>query len=182
MKSEYRNEIDAKYINSKHVQIRWAKTLLFLRPFNANVGLDIGDRTPFSENLEEFYNCEFKNTDIDLDIGVLKGKYDIVTAFEVIEHLYNPLHMLLQISNILNKNGRLYLSTPVGKPRYLWSEDHFHEMYRSSLISLINRAGFRVLRIKKIRIQPFSFYFTGIRPLLRLIYEKHWLIELELND
>ena len=80
---------------------------------------------------------------------------------------------------MLEKNGRLYLSTPQYKPHILWSKDHFHEMHIKSIMSLFTRSGFKVLRKKKIWIQPIFFYFTGIRPFLRLLYERHWLFELE---
>ena len=101
---------------------------------------------------------------------------------EVIEHLFNPLHLLKEISGVLKEGGKLYLSTPKGKPHFLWSKDHFHEMNEQSLMSLINRAGFKMIRKDEIRIQPLSFYFSGIRPLFRLIYERHWLMELELKN
>ena len=44
--------------------------------------------------------------------------------------------------------------------------------------TLINRAGFRIIRKKEIRIHPIRFYFSGFRPLLILIYDKHLLLEL----
>jgi len=182
MKSPYRNTIDSEYFNAVHVRNRWEKTLSFIDKFHANLGLDIGDRTPFTDQLEAHYHCPFANTTIDLDEGKLTGEYDVITALEIIEHLFNPLHLLKEISSVLKEGGKLYLSTPKGKPHFLWSKDHFHEMNEKSLMSLINRAGFKVLRKDEIRIQPLSFYCRGIRPLLRLIYERHWLMELELKN
>ena len=182
MKSPYRNTIDSEYFNAPHVEIRWEKTLSFIDKFHANLGLDIGDRTPFTDQLEAHYHCLFANTTIDLDEGKLTGEYDVITALEIIEHLFNPLHLLKEISSVLKESGKLYLSTPKGKPHFLWSKDHFHEMNEKSLMSLINRAGFKVIRKDEIRIQPVSFYFRGIRPLFRLIYERHWLMELELKN
>ncbi|SVD45776.1 uncharacterized protein METZ01_LOCUS398630, partial [marine metagenome] len=165
-----------------HVQIRWKKTLLFLNQFQACSGLDIGNRTPLTKQLEAHYNCSFKNTTIDLDEGQLIGEYDVITAFEIIEHLFNPLHLLTEISQVLKDEGKLYLSTPKGKPLFLWSEEHFHEMHEKSLMNLINRAGFKMIRKETILIHPLSFYFTGLRPFFRLFYERYWLIELELNN
>ena len=167
------------YYNATHVQIRWRKTLAFLNEDKTTKSaLDIGDRTPFTEKLESFFACPFDNTKIDLDKEHLTGEYDVITACEIIEHLYNPLHFLMEIRSVLNKGGTLYLSTPKGKPYFLWSEDHFHEMNEKSILALIERAGFRVIRKEEIRIYPFKFYFTGIRPLLRFIFEKHLLLEL----
>ena len=178
MKSPFQNQINSDYINTPHVIIRWEKTRVFLNNYKANTGLDIGDRTPFTDQLEYVFNCSFENTTFDLDEGKLEGEYDIVTAFEIIEHLFNPLHLLTEIAGILKDGGKLYLSTPKGKPYFLWSEDHFHEMNEKSILALIERAGFRVIRKEEIRIYPFKFYFTGIRPLLRFIFEKHLLLEL----
>ena len=182
MKSPYRNTIGSEYLNTPHVEIRWEKTLSFVDKFHADFGLDIGDRTPLTDQLEAHYNCPFSNTTIDLDEEGLTGEYDVVTAMEVIEHLFNPLHLLKEISGVLKEGGKLYLSTPKAKPHFLWSKDHFHEMNEQSLMSLINRAGFKMIRKDEIRIQPLSFYFSGIRPLFRLIYERHWLMELELKN
>ena len=178
MKSPFQNQINSDYINTPHVIIRWEKTRAFLNNYKANTGLDIGDRTPFTDQLEFLFNCPFENTTFDLDEGKLEGEYDIVTAFEIIEHLFNPLHLLTEIAGILKDGGKLYLSTPKGKPYFLWSEDHFHEMRYDRIKTLINRAGFRIIRKKEIRIHPIRFYFSGFRPLLRLIYDKHLLLEL----
>ena len=182
MSSPYRNNIDSNFNSFKHAKIRWQKTLKFLEENDAiNNGLDIGDRTDFTTKLEKFYKCSFNNTDIDLDVEQLSGNYDIVTAFEIVEHLFNPLHFLLQIKNILNEDGTLYLSTPKGKPYFLWSKEHFHEMGYKRLFSLIDRAGFKIIRKKEIRIQPIYFYFTGIRPILRFFFEKHLILELKVS-
>ena len=179
MRSLYRSSIDTDYISSQHVLIRWEKTLAFLnKEKNVNTGLDIGDRTPFTDQLEKYFNCTFDNTNIDLDEEHLTGKYDIITAFEIIEHLFNPLHLLLEIKSILNEGGTLYVSTPKWKPYFLWSNEHFHEMGYDRLHSLIDRAGFCIIREKQIRIQPIWFYFTGIRPILRFIFERHLILKL----
>ena len=179
MISPYRNSINLDYKNTQHVQIRWQKTLAFMNnDVDVKSALDIGDRSPCTDQLESFYNCDFENTKIDLDTGQLTGEYDLITAFEIIEHLFNPLHFLMEIRSVLTENGSLYLSTPQGKPYFLWSDDHFHEMGFSRLQSLLEYAGFRIIRMEKIRIQPFSFYFTGIRPILRFIFEKHLLLKL----
>jgi 2-polyprenyl-3-methyl-5-hydroxy-6-metoxy-1,4-benzoquinol methylase len=38
--------------------------------------------------------------------------FDIVTSFEVIEHIYNPKEELCQISELMRKGGLVYLTTP----------------------------------------------------------------------
>lgn len=179
MSNPFRNDLTADYSNDRTTRLRWEKTRAFLNPLGAAThGLDLGDRTPFTDELAQYFSCPFENTEIDLDIGRLKGEYDIITAFEIIEHLYNPLHCLLEVRRCLKPGGRLYLSTPLGKPNFLWSPYHFHEMSISSLRSLFARAGFKIIRSEKFRVHSNWFYLTGLRPLLRGIFESHILFEL----
>ena len=121
------------------------------------------------------------NTNIDLDTGKIKGEYDVITAFEIIEHLYNPLWCLEQIRQGLLENGRLYLSTPVGKPYFLWSPSHFHEIHQKRLNFLFKRAQFHIIRQDTFKIHPTYFYFTGFRPFLRGIFERVQIYELGIN-
>tara|TARA_B100000315_G_C14334436_1_gene476740 strand:- start:163 stop:714 length:552 start_codon:yes stop_codon:yes gene_type:complete len=179
MINPYRKNILSSYSQLDINKIRWSNTLEFIGTCDkAKSGLDIGDRTLFTLELEKVFGCSFKNTNIDLDIDKIKGQYDIITAFEIIEHLYNPLHCLEQIRQALKENGRLYLSTPVGKLYILWAPGHFHEIHRERLHSLFKRAEFQIIRQDTFRIHPNYFYFTGFRPLLRGIFEKVQIYEL----
>lgn len=179
MNSPFRNRIDKIYTNARTTQKRWKITMKFLAEFpDAKSGLDLGDRTSFTEELESFFDCPFTNSTIDLDIGSIEEKHDIITAFEVIEHLFNPLHCLLEVRNSLNPNGRLYLSTPKSKPKFLSSPEHFHEMTERSLEALFKRAKFKVARKISFSVHSSWFYLTGIRPLLRSVFDRHWLFEL----
>ncbi len=181
----YRTVVDREWCADPAHQLRWDRTIAFLRGAPAPVpppaaGLDIGDRTPMTGRLEELYGCRFDTTATDLDVGTLDGLYQVVTAFEVLEHLYNPLHLLLEVRKVLapGASSRLFVSTPAWKPAILQSPDHFHEMTRRSLESLIERAGYIVVRRDGFRIRPFLFCLTGFRPMLRCIFEKIGVYEL----
>ncbi len=179
MTSPFRTVIDDAYGEERHNKVRWGKTTAFLAPMeSATRGLDIGDRTPFTSELESFFGCPFDSTAVDLDVDILTGRYDVVTCLEVIEHLFNPLHCLLQIKKVLTSEGRLYLSTPRYKPHFIWDPEHFHEMSSRSVGGLIDRAGFTILRQKVIANLPWWFYFTGFRPLVRGLFDRIWLFEL----
>lgn len=183
MQTPFRKKVNETYIQSATTQRRWKKTLNFLESASpAKSGLEIGERTPLTAKMEDLFGCSFENTNIDLDIGSIENRYDVVTAFEVIEHLFNPLHCMLEIRKALNPNGRLYLSTPMSKPNFLWSPEHFHEMSEKSLIELFKRAEFKVVRKLAIRIHGFGFYFSGVRPMLRGFFDKRWVFELASVD
>jgi hypothetical protein len=184
MQSSYRTVIDEAYLNDPAHGIRWRKTLEFLRGSSLSgaslaSALDLGDRTPFTALLEQHFGCPFQNTSVDLDLEPLSGSFGVVTAFEVLEHLYNPLHALLEVKALLaGEDARLFVSMPLRKPAFLASPDHFHEMMRSSALSLFTRAGFMMVRNAEFRIRHPLFYLTGVKPLLRAWYEKVQIYEL----
>ena len=151
MQSRYRTVIDGAYLSDPAHDVRWRKTLEFLRKSSLvgashASGLDLGDRTPFTLSLERLFGCPFENTTVDLDIESLAGSFGVVTAFEVLEHLYNPLHALLEVRRLLaGQEARLFVSMPLWKPLFLASPNHFHEMTRTSALSLFRRGGFCVV-------------------------------------
>ncbi len=187
MESRCRTIIDEAYLSDPAHAVRWRKTLEFLQGSSLSAiplarGLDLGDRTPYTAVLEQHFGCPFENTTVDLDLEALSGSFEVVTAFEVLEHLFNPLHALLEIKRLLaGKEARLFVSMPLWKPPFLASPDHFHEMTRRSARSLFMRAGFAVLRNAEFRIRHPLFYLTGVKPLLRAWYEKVQIYELAIR-
>ncbi|TLU52853.1 MAG: class I SAM-dependent methyltransferase [Chlorobium sp.] len=179
-----RTVIDEHYLNDPAHKMRWRKTVNFisrssLSGAQCSKGLDLGDRTPITASLEQLFGCMFENTTADLDIASLEGSFGVVTAFEVLEHLFNPLHTLLEVKQLINGDrSRLFVSMPLRKPLFLSSPDHFHEMSRRSALSLFTRAGFMVVRSEEFRIRPLLFYLTGFKPLLRALFEKVQIYEL----
>lgn len=184
---KYRTVVDQAWSADPAHRMRWDKSLAFVRASGAvqlpaRAGLDIGDRTPATALLEAHFACRFDTTSADLDTEPLglPNRYSVVTAFEVIEHLYNPLYLLLQIRDVLDPgpSSRLFLSTPAWKPGFLQSPEHFHEMPKRSLDALIARAGFEVVRNAEFGIRFPLFCLCGIRPMLRCLFEKIRMYEL----
>lgn len=83
--------------------------------------------------------------------------FDVVTCFEVIEHIMNPLLLLHAIHAHLKVGGVLYLSTPVHNPYgfYFNETNHFTEYKESSLRTLVEYAGFRITDYHQFRSIPF---------------------------
>lgn len=75
------------------------------------LGIDI------CEDAIQYANSKYKNKNLTYsskDINVLEAKFDIITCFEVIEHieLLNIPDFLESLRNRLTPNGKLYISTP----------------------------------------------------------------------
>ena len=152
----------------------------FIGSLRFGMTLDIGEENPLKLLLEKHYQQEIDSTSIDLYVGKLEGIYDTVLCFEVVEHLFNPLHMLLEIRKVLKDDGTLFLSTPKRRPHCMWYKHHFHEFSKRELLDLLERAGFSIVRIEYHRSgRPILGYFRGIRSFLRLFIERKCILELK---
>lgn len=99
------------------------------------------------------------------DMGLEEGSFDVVTMFEVIEHLPDPSRVLREICSLLRKDGLLYLTTPNydSLNRYLlgdfWSiiQPHEHLFYFTvgSLGRLLRRVGYEV---RSFRTTGWNYY------------------------
>lgn len=73
------------------------------------------------------------------------GQFDVVTCFEVIEHMHKPdgLKLLKGVRECMTKNAVFLLSTPVYDGRRM-AANHIHEYQTSELADLVQRAGLKV--------------------------------------
>lgn len=68
------------------------------------------------------------------------GSFDVVTAFEVIEHLHDPTLLLGEMKRVLTPGGMAILSTPnrpVYSPRGTWLDYHVREYDTVELEALL---------------------------------------------
>ena len=86
-----------------------------------------------------------------------KKKFDVVTMFEVLEHVNNPFEILKQLAEVMVQDGVLILETPdctgvtsiVDYQSYLNIHplEHINGFTPATLQSIAERAGFRRIRI-----------------------------------
>lgn len=161
---------------------RWRLLLDFI-DFDLNgKALDIGERNPFTEQIEQRFHIKIDDTGmIDLDIVKLQGRYKTIFCFEVLEHLMNPLFFMRNCYEVLENHGRMFLSTPLKNPDFLQdNETHFKEYRPKELQKLFDRAGFHINRLQVVKHIPKSWIFKGIRPALRyFIFGRNIQIELQ---
>jgi len=136
--------------------------------------LDLGRRSPLTEAIEKRFNLAIYNTegDLDTDFSIPGGfRWDYIMYSHTIEHQFNPLHTLLKLRNYMNSRTRLYIILPT-KPKFLWWEGHYHEIDRYRMGLLLKRAGLTIKSYERHRAwRNWRFYFTGIRPFIRLFCE-----------
>jgi 2-polyprenyl-3-methyl-5-hydroxy-6-metoxy-1,4-benzoquinol methylase len=56
--------------------------------------------------------CEVVNTVLADAPAHIPGKVDVILAFEVLEHINDPIQFVAEVRNLLNDNGLFVLSTP----------------------------------------------------------------------
>ena len=143
--------------------------------------LDLGVSNPFSEILkkEGFNVTNTKGEDLDIDTSSVKTEgYDVVTAFEIFEHLVSPFNVLKDI-----KAKKLVASIPLNlwfSPAYQSKNDkwdrHYHEFEDWQFEWLLEKSGWQIKNSEKFT-NPVNK--IGIRPLLRKITPRYYLVYAE---
>ncbi len=162
---------------------RYRNTLAFLEkhiPKQTEI-LDLGVENPFSEIMtEQGYRVE--NTggeDLDLDFSRVKeSKAEVVTAFEIFEHLVAPFNVLRAI-----EAGKLVASVPLKlwfASAYRSEEDpwdrHYHEFEAWQFDWLLDKAGWEIKDRSKWTNPVPAF---GLRPLLRRFTPRYYIVYAE---
>ncbi|WP_127140131.1 methyltransferase [Flagellimonas marinaquae] len=154
---------------------RYRHTLAFLKKhINPSESiLDLGVENPFSEIMKSNgYQVEnTKGEDLDIEFeNSAKSEADVVTAFEIFEHLVAPFNILKEI-----KANKLVASIPLRlwfSPAYRSKTDpwdrHYHEFEDWQFDWLLEKAGWTIKDsakwtnpTKKIGFRPLLRYFTN---------------------
>ena len=127
---------------------RYKHTLAFLQKHidTSETILDLGVENPFSEIMKSngysITNTAGEDLDVDFE-SIVKSNADVVTAFEIFEHLIAPFNVLKEI-----KADKLVASIPMRlwfAPAYRSKTDpwdrHYHEFEDWQFDWLLEKAG-----------------------------------------
>ncbi len=168
-------------VNNSTLQRRYQKTIKFLKESQKPplTILDLGIKNPLSELLiqDGFEVINTSGEDLDeFPESVKNYKADLVTAFEIFEHLINPLSVLRSLPS-----NRLVTSVPLSlwfakayrHPTNSWDK-HFHEFEDWQFNWLLEKAGWKIIRYEK-WTSPINK--IGFRPFLRLFTNRYYIVE-----
>ena len=144
--------------------------------------LDLGPENPLSRIfIDKGYDVQNtpENIDLDFDYQVVKQTgIDVVTAFEILEHLVSPFPLL----NSINAK-KLIASIPLRLwfSESYWNEKdpldrHYHEFEPRQFHMLLEKAGWKVKKSEKWK---HGVGKIGIRPLLRKITPRYYIVYCE---
>jgi hypothetical protein len=162
---------------------RYKHTLEFLKvvaPAPKSI-LDLGVENPFSEIMKAqgYQVTNTKGEDLDIDTkAVIDDTYDLVTAFEIFEHLVSPFNVLQDI-----KAKKLIASVPLKlwfatayKSKTDERDRHYHEFEDWQFDWLLEKAGWRIKKREKFT-NPVKK--IGIRPILRRFTPRYYIVYAE---
>ncbi|OGI34875.1 MAG: hypothetical protein A2259_00615 [Candidatus Moranbacteria bacterium RIFOXYA2_FULL_43_15] len=120
----------------------------------------------------------------DLDEGISKpdGEYDVVWAGDIIEHVFDPIGLIKEISRVLKDRGALILCIPsdvglISRIKMLIGHSYqeitykksgyhkHHTFFNLELISfMLEKAGFKIQEVNKILILNKKRYLMNFLP------------------
>ena len=162
---------------------RYALTLEFLKK-NVTVQdsiLDLGVENPFSNIMKKEGYTVTNTTGEDVDTNqtaLANGGYDVLTAFEIFEHLLNPYTVLQNVKSdklIISVPLRLWFSPAYRSKTDMWDR-HYHEFEDWQLDWLLEKTGW-VIKDRKKWTNPAKK--IGIRPILRSITPRYYIVYAE---
>jgi len=140
--------------------------------------LDLGVQNPFSEiMMKEGYKVEnTQGEDLDLNFSAVEEcKAEVITAFEIFEHLTAPYNVLKAI-----KAEHLVASVPLNlwfakayKSKIDKWDRHYHEFEDWQFDWLLEKSGWNIRKREKFT-NPVNK--IGIRPILRYFTPRYYLV------
>jgi hypothetical protein len=162
---------------------RFSITLEFLKKHisKEEVILDLGISNPFAEimsqNGYEVFNTQGEDLD-DNHTALHSHDYQVLTAFEIFEHLLNPYTVLKNIQAnklLISVPTRLWFATAYKSKTDPWDR-HYHEFETWQLDWLLEKTGWEI----KDRLQfTHPVKKMGFRPLLRWFTPRYYLVYAE---
>ena len=160
-------------LNYKRLDRFVKKIVPFFRVEALDRCIDVGESNPKMELIKRKMGFEADQLVVD-DLNFARldghGKYDVIFALDLLEHLQNPLWFMNEIKGMLNPRGRIYLMVPCNW-RWLWMEGHYFELDHAHLEKWIVRPlEMRIARSQRIRfMMDWRAIWIGVRPLVKYL-------------
>lgn len=166
---------------SKLKRKRFQKTISFFKKVEPNCSsiLDLGIDNELSKEFKALgYNVQnTQGEDLDLtpELLIKYAGAEVVTAFEILEHLVSPYMLLKNLPA-----NRLVATVPLRlwfaksyrnlNDKYDW---HYHEFEPWQFEMLLNKAGWEITHSEKWKAPT---YQIGFRPILRFFYPRFYAV------
>ncbi len=173
--------------NVQRTTLEYLYRRMYLGPYTI---IDVGQRSPLTDAIEREFGYMIWNTVGDLDerFGlsmngpVSKCPIYYIVYSHTIEHQFNPLYTLLELKRYMIPETRMFIILP-RRGKLLWWRGHYHEIDDYRMRLLLRRAGLDIVSFERHKVwREWKFYFTGIRPLMRLFCEYNAYYEVKISE
>ena len=166
---------DLAYISSLNKDVRLAYTARFfsqcvkLKPDSVVLDFGCGEGSLFAALRKAGFIGSFYGVELNSSFGEYASRFgnatvsnkissrepvDLVIVNHVLEHLSDPVGVLMQLGNLLKKDGRLYVDVP-DVDEYDGIKDlhiaHIYHFSERTLSKLVSRAGFELELVERHR-------------------------------
>lgn len=167
----------------KYPKKRYKHTLLFLKEnvTTQETILDLGVANPFSEIMQQegYQVTNTKGEDLDIDTrAVQSDDFDVLTAFEIFEHMLSPLQVLRDTRAkklVASVPLKLWFASAYRSKTDDWDR-HYHEFEDWQFDWLLEKAGWTIKKREKFT-HPVKK--IGFRPMLRRFTPRYYLVYAE---
>ena len=173
------------FLSHRHLAVRLIESLRLSRPKILDVGAGTGGKIRSFAKLGEAHGIDVSEKAVEFcqrrglenvvlcpaeHIAFPDETFDIVTSFDVLEHVNNPSRMLEECRRVLKAGGHLIISVPAF--RFLWSQHdealcHLRRYERKEFSNELEEAGFEIKRMSYLFFVSF-FVVAPIRLLRRV--------------
>ncbi|MCX7638982.1 MAG: class I SAM-dependent methyltransferase [Pyrinomonadaceae bacterium] len=133
----------------------------------AELGWDVYGIEVSKSAVEQAKNLGFKVFHGELhEANYEDGFFDVVTASEILEHLYEPQKLLNEVHRVLRPGGLFWATTPSSRgitPRFLgidWTvvspPEHLQIFSKRGVLIMLKNAGFTKIRLQTHGVNPFE--------------------------
>ena len=123
-------------------------------------------------------NTKGENLDLNYDI-VFNNDVECVTAFEIFEHMLAPFNLLRSIKAkkiIASVPLKLWFANAYWNKKNDWDK-HYHEFEVKQFNFLLEKSGWKIIDSE--RWKPYKKIEFGIRPFLRMITDRYYIVYCE---
>jgi 2-polyprenyl-3-methyl-5-hydroxy-6-metoxy-1,4-benzoquinol methylase len=122
-------------------------TTILLKKFGTVYGTDYSSLA-LKHSTERGLNRVVISTATNLPFA--SQSFDVITVFDVIEHMRDDVRVLTELKYLLKKDGIIFITVPAYQ--FLWSDhdislSHFRRYNSKTLTECIARAGLRIIRL-----------------------------------
>ena len=139
-----------------------------------SIGIDAND---YLVDFGKSIGLNIINTNIEEDLPVLNGKFDLVWCTDFLVHMVSPFRFLFKLRDYLNDQSCLVIQIP--KPSILEthkSPEHFYAFNKETLTFLLEASGYKVISYSGyVRRMP-GFLNKIFEPLLQRFGTNIWIL------